>query len=290
MRRLASTLVVLACLAAAPAAVAQDGAATGPQTEIATEGTVSATLSYDRVNDFEARDVRLSIVRAGVDALVGDDLGKACRECSGALPVGALADDGTKSVLLRDLTGDGEPEVLVDLYTGGAHCCSITAIYGWDGGTSAYRRLVSNWGDPGYAIKQLGGAPALVTADARFAYAFCAYACSAMPGQVLRYEDFALVDVTAQFPARIRAEVRRLRRSLRQIRRGPADERFAIKGILPALCADLHLLGRGAACRAQLRTALRRGEVASASGDIGASGRRYVRQVLRFLRKTGYRS
>lgn len=294
MRRLGSTLAValVAGLAAVPAALAQSGLPTGPLTETAVQGAVSATLAYDRVSDFAARDVRVTIARDGITAVDGDRLANACRGCRLAMPVGGFREGpDADSILLRDLTGDGDPEVLVDLYTGGAHCCSITAIYGWDASTSSYRRLVQNWADPAYAIKDLPGGDGLelLTADVRFAYAFCAYACSAMPGRVLRYEGFALVDVTTGFPARIRAEIRSLRASLRQIRRGPESDRFATKGILPALCADLYLLDRGKACRAVLRDALRRGELVSREADLASAGRAYVRQVLRFLRKTGYR-
>jgi hypothetical protein len=294
MSRLAPVLAVVACLAgvatAAPAAT-QDRAPR-PVHETARSGAVAATLDYVRVSAFEARDVRVSITRDGAAALTDDPLGRACRACRRAMPIGGFRSGGdARSLFLRDLTGDGEPEALVDLYTGGAHCCSITAIYGWDAGTGSYRRLIHDWGDPGYTIEDLTGGPGaeLLTADVRFAYAFCAYACSAMPGQVLRYEDFRLVDVTTEFPGRIRDEIRSLRGSLREIRRGPTADRFTTKGILPALCANLHLLDRGAECRAELRTALRRGEVSREPGDIGPSGRRYVRDVLRFLRKTGYR-
>jgi hypothetical protein len=30
---------------------------------------------------------------------------------------------------VRDLDGDGEPEVLVDFYWGGVHCCFYTDVY-----------------------------------------------------------------------------------------------------------------------------------------------------------------
>ena len=37
-----------------------------------------------------------------------------------------------RPLTVRDLDGDGEPEVLVDLYTGGAHCCFYTVILRFD--------------------------------------------------------------------------------------------------------------------------------------------------------------
>lgn len=290
MRRLVSALALTACLVAAPAAAAQDEPKPGPRQETASVGSVTATLDYVMASFFEATDIRLSIMRDGAAAVVeGANLTNPCRECAGA-PVGGR-DSSMKSLTLRDLTGDGDPEVVVDLYTGGAHCCWVMAVFGWDPARSAYRRVVRNWGDPGFRIADLAAAPGaeILSADGSFAYAFCAYACSAMPGQVFRYQDFRLVNVTKEFPARIRREIRELRSSLRDIRRQPKDDRFALKGILPALCADLYLLRRGAECRRDLSVALRRGELSRDQADIGPSGRRYVRQVLGFLKRTGYR-
>jgi hypothetical protein len=280
------TAVLASFLAAVPAAAAQDG----PHTETASAGAVSATLETTMLSPAQAGSVRLTIVREGQTVLAGVSLGDLCDGCEGAYPIGVGGGDPS-SLVIRDLTGDGEPEVLVDLYTGGAHCCSVTAIYGWDTATSTYRSTVRFWGDPGYRIADAkgGGGPELVSADGRFAYAFCAYVCSGMPVQVFRYRDFGLVDVTRERPGRVRADLRRLRGSIREIRRAPRDERFTLKGLLPALCADLYLLRRGAQCRAELRRALRRGELARQEVDLAPSGRRYVRSVLRFLHTTGYR-
>jgi hypothetical protein len=235
--------------------------------------------------------VRLTIARDG--AVLSQSLSDLCEGCDGAVPFGALGmgdPRDTTSLTLRDLTGDGDPEVLVDLYTGGAHCCTVMALFGWDAATSSYRRLVRNWLDPSYRVADLTGGPGaeLLSYDASFAYAFCAYACSLMPEQIFRYDGSRLVNVTRDFPARIERDVRQIRNEVRRVRRKP-DQRYALKGFLPALCADLYLLNRGAECRSELSTALRRGELANEPLDIVAGGRKYMRQVLRFLQRAGYR-
>jgi hypothetical protein len=38
---------------------------------------------------------------------------------------------------------DGEPEVVTDLYTGGAHCCDISRILRWDG--ARYVAIDHDW-------------------------------------------------------------------------------------------------------------------------------------------------
>jgi hypothetical protein len=274
MRRLASALTLLACLAAAPAASAGDELKPGPHQEAVSAGAVSATLDYQLKSSFEASGIRLAITRDGAPAAVqGATLDDPCEGCAG-VPLGAR-DSGLKSLALRDLTGDGEPEAIVDLFTGGAHCCWVMALFGWDPASATYRRLVRNWGDPGYRIVGDGD---LVSADDGFAYVFCAFACSVMPVQVFRDRDLRLVDITAERPELIARDLREIRSSLRSARRGPKDERFAVNGILPALCADLYRLGRGAECRRELAASRRRGE----------TPKPYGARVLKFLRKNGY--
>ena len=290
MRSITAFCAAIACLIAAPSAFA---AATGPQTETETVGGVTATLTYTKKSDYEVADVRLSITRNGVPATLegGADPAAGCEECENAIPVGSLSDD-LKSLTLADLDGNGEVEVIVDTYTGGAHCCSISAIYGWDPTANQYRHLVQYWGDPSYSLKDLGGAPGeeLVSADPRFAYTFCAYVCSAMPVLIYRYENFALVDVTKQFPQQLRSQNRDLRKSIRELAAKKSDH-YAIRGVLPALCANLYRLGQGAACRAQLQTALKRGWLAQVPGDKAADwagGRKYIQRLNRTLKKYGY--
>lgn len=281
-RMIAVAAVLVGALALSAPAGAQS--TVGPRRETASSGAVSATLSYV-VRDFsQAANVRLAVTRNGAPAALDGNLDRLCRGCAGAIPVGGLAGSEQTSIAFADLTGDGDPEILVDLYTGGAHCCSVMALYAWDPATSRYRRLARDWGDPGYRI----AGRRLVSADDRFAYAFCAYVCSAMPIQVFSYRAFGLVDVTRRFPGQVRADLAGLRGALRQAHRH-RDQRFAIKGLLPAICADLLLLRRGPSCRRELSAALRRGELARMPGDLTAGGRGYVRRVLAFLRRTGYR-
>jgi hypothetical protein len=293
MRTLIPACVAIAVtLIATPAA----GAATQHKTETATQGTLTATLTYDLPQPYEAANVQLAITRAGVPAAVdnGGEVeavgpAKDCAEfCQGALPVGGFDGSDQKSLTIADLDGNGEPEVIVDLFTGGAHCCSVSAIFGWNAATSTYDRLVWNWGDPGYSLKQLGPGPQtqLVTADDRFAYAFCAYACSAMPTQVFEYTPSTLVDVTKQYPALARADARQLRKGIASAAKSK-DEFFELKGLLPPLCADYYLLGQGAKCKPLLSKAKKRGWLVDDS--IWSGGQKYVNEVLSSLRKWGYR-
>ena len=92
---------------------------------------------------------------------------------------------------LVDLDADGEPEVLVDAFTNGAHCCALTEILRFDGTT--YAPFEASWGNLGYDLKDLNGdgRPELITADDAFSYAFSSFAGSFHPPLVLDYDAAA---------------------------------------------------------------------------------------------------
>ena len=116
-----------------------------------------------------------------------------------------------------------------------------------------------------------------------FAYAFASYAGSAFPPKILRYEGntatgaSTLTDVTRRFPAVVRADAARLRTIIRKAK--PRKGFYEYQGALAAYVADEYLLGHGSVGRAEVRRARRRG--LTAPGFMG--------ELLKFLRKTGYR-
>src|SRR5581483_10268931 len=128
---------------------------------------VSADLSY-RESNGRFGSLTLVVRRHGVLTLAAPMSRFACLNCS----VSGYDALFAHPLTIRDLDGDGEPEILVDLYTGGAHCCYWTAILHYDGHT--YRGTAELWGDPGYRLQDLDrdGRPELLTNDDRFAYQF----------------------------------------------------------------------------------------------------------------------
>ena len=235
----------------------------------ASSGNVSATLSY-REQDFGYRDFRLEVRRAGrtlLDAAPGRPIGQGWR------PV---------ELRVRDLDGDREPEVLADFYSGGAHCCTYSAIYRFVRGR--YVHATVSWGNPGYRLAGLDRdpRPELVTADDRFNYAFTAYAFSRAPIRVLSYDRGRLRDVTRRFAGAIAADAAAQLRVYRT-RQARADAR----GVLAAYVADEALLGHPERGWAAIDRALARGEV-SPRGTGYPVGKAYVAKLRVFLRKAGY--
>ena len=166
----------------------------------------------------------------------------------------------TRTFAVRDLDGDGEPEILLELDSAGAHCCAWTRVYRWDTRTGTYDPAAHFWGNassrPTPTDADADGRPELVSTDDRFAYDFNGYAGSVRPIQIWSYARGAFRDVTRQHPDLVRRDAARLWRLYVEDRRSlPGSAR----GLLPAWAAELYLLGEGARADRELQNAARRG-------------------------------
>ena len=275
---LALALSVLPLAAGAPGASAQTH-----HEENDSSGAVQATLSFDKENDFTYRNVRLRIVRGGTTVFDGP-VTEPCTDC-GVSPAGRGEDD---SMRVLDLNADGEPEVVIDLYTGGAHYCTIALVYGFSPGSGTYERDVNNFLDAGYVFEDLDGdgIPEFKSFDARFASLFLPYAGSVLPAQVFNFRDGRIVDTTREFPNHIRAHTRALRRLYNRMRRRRGGD---VRSVLAAYVAEKYLLGEGTAGYALAVKAFRRGELRGfGRNDSYPRNRKYLRALRRALRRYGY--
>jgi hypothetical protein len=266
---LLAALVVLG--AVAPAAVAD--------TETASSGPVTATLSYDHTGDaFEWSNLQLAISRDGTQVYAADPSFGDCTS-----PYCAPAGQGmSDSVRATDLDGDGEPEVVLDLYTGGAHCCFVSRFYRWDGTT--YVPADRNFGDPpGYKLADLDadGVTEIITADDRFAYAFTAFAFSLLPVRIYDLRAGTWQLVTKRFPERVRADARSNWRYFKK-----AARQNEPRGAIAAWTADQFLLGHRAYAKRTLHRLARQKRLPGAFPPKSQSA--FVRNLLRFLDRHGY--
>jgi hypothetical protein len=265
-----TVLAVFAALAALPGAAAAE-------TETASSGPVTATLSYDHTPDsFEYANLLLTITRDGTQVLSGDPSFGDCQ--SPYCAPGGFANRG--SVFVRDLDGDGEPEVVLDLFTGGAHCCFVSRFYRWDGAT--YVPSDRNFGDPGYKLADLDGdgVQEMITADYRFGYAFTAFAYSLMPVRIYELNAGSWSLATTRFPDRIRKDAKANWHYFRK-----AGRQGEPRGAIAAWTADQFMLGHKDYARRTLNRLARQGRL---HGEFPKSQGKFVRNLLRFLGKRGY--
>jgi hypothetical protein len=270
VKRIVLAVVVVACWW--PGAAAADESVR----QRVTSGPVTAEFSYRR-SDGVVRDARLTIARDG-RTLVDVALTRVgCGDCPTWRPAGRFA--------LQSFDADAEPEVLLDLYTGGAHCCTYSLLYRYVAETGSYARQLHWWGNAGYRLKNLdrAGPPEFVSADDRFASAFTGYAASASPIRIWRYDRGRMLDVTRRFPREIERDARALWGLYRK------ERKREVRGVLAAWLADQIMLGRAAEGWRALEAARRRGELGPDKVEFGeAFGRRYLTKLRAFLRRTGY--
>lgn len=267
-----------------------------PQASAGADG-VQANLYYrttaGRYNALTVHGERIRIIRQGIiryDASV-PTLGLPCPPCS-LIPLGYYG--GGKSVQVRDVDGNREPEVLVNVSDAGNICCRYTFVYYYRPQSASYTDTLHNWrdwgGTPPMRDLDRNGITEWVAADTRFRYAFACGTCSAYPIQIWRFASGRFVDVTRHYPRLIARDAASLYRAYLQgrvIRQGFRD----VRGILPAYLADEYMLGRGAAGWKVLRAAERAGYLVDYPRFISAtepSPAVYLHQVKRFLRGLGY--
>jgi hypothetical protein len=270
----ATTLAALA-LACAGAAAAE------AKVETKTLGQVEARLSYDQRGIYDYRNVRIKILRAGRKVL--DKAVPA--PCDGCQVILARQAPNGRSLRLRQLDGDSEPEAIVDLFTGGAHCCFLSVIYGYSASADKYRHLTHDWHDPSYSLSNLDqkGAPEFSSADARFAYVFTAYAQSRFPIQIWHYKKGKMVDVTRQFPKAVRKHASGL---LAEYDKSHSDH--DMRGVVAAYVADQYLLGEAKKGWDMAETARKDGALNGTPGDSWPKRKAYLDELRKFLEKRGY--
>ena len=270
--RIAIALTACLLCAAAPAGAADRG-------EAAADERISAELTYQQRRTIEFRGVELRIVRDGVEAYRAAVRAEGC-PAPFCAPAGHAKG---RSLRIEDLEGDGEREVILDLFTGGARCCLLSLVYQWTGTT--YAPAQHDWGDPAYRLRDVDAdeRPEFVSGDPKFSYAFSSYARSAYPVVVWRFAGGRFEDVTRSHGALLRSDARKWFRAWRRAR-GHRD--LEPLGPLSAWAADKARLGEWRAVRRELRRALRRGWLVAYRP--WPQGRGYVRRLERFLRRRGH--
>jgi hypothetical protein len=284
IRALAVALLAL-FLAAGPAAAAKK-----TKTETGSSGQVTASLTYDyKTNRYGIAgfsNARVSITRGGVQ-LVNETLGKECAYCTPWPASGAQK--GVSSVRVRDLDADGEPEVLIDLFSGGANCCWYTESYRFDENLNRYvKKLLRPGLSFPYVLNDLdkNGIPEFKSIDYRFAYKYGSNVDTPRPLRIFNWKAGKLVDVTVGFPTLAAKDAAVKYKGYLRYRK---SKDVNVRGFLAAYLADSYNARNGPAAWTRVVAAYHRGEVKKRfSGESGPFGRAYLKSLRSFLKKLGY--
>ncbi|HEY4094346.1 MAG TPA: hypothetical protein VGM33_02480 [Baekduia sp.] len=272
---------VLSALALALAALCVAAAPALATTETASAGKVKATFSYKSAGQGKYTNLRLTVRRAGGTTFRATPSAKGCAKPYCA-PYGAVSRQ--RSLKVRDLDGDGEPEVIVDLYSGGAHCCEIAYVARFTG--SSYAATTQNFADVGYTLKPPAGHGKPMTfagGDARFGYAFASFADSAFPVQLWTFAAGRFTDVTRKHPATVKADAARWMKAYLSRRDGTNA-----LGILAAWVADEYLLGQAGSADAYVAAEAAAGRLKSEDETVWPGGDGFVAELHKQLQAWGY--
>lgn len=157
-----------------------------------------------------------------------------------------------------DLDGNGKKEIIIQMYSGGAHCCTGIFAGEFRNGKFVFTDSVY-WGNSFYEITDLNNDRKLEITGVNdmFAYAFTNYAQSQFNLLIYGYVNGKFADITNKFPEIVKAHIKDLEEELKQYTDTGFqcmqlnDDTFntdagAVKAILAAITAEYHTLGNAA--------------------------------------------
>ncbi|MGB3200722.1 MAG: hypothetical protein WBA99_07460 [Nodosilinea sp.] len=150
------------------------------------QGPIRVVASYAPI-DYEAEDIGDNL---SYQLFYNDEL-KLTATTTAAMFAG---------IELMDLDSNGMPEVVVQTFTGGAHCCLAYTTYSWQDEqfTPIYFGYLDGGGGEFIDLNS-DGLMEFVTLDNAFFYSFSSYAGSYPPSVILTYDNGEYRDTTTEF-------------------------------------------------------------------------------------------
>ncbi len=266
--------VLLGCVVAVPSAMAA--------TQTASAGNVTATFSF-KGDYLNYKDEVLEIAQG---ATVVYDKPVSSTFCGRYCAPGSTSAK-QPSVHVLDLEDNGLEDVVLDLYSGGAHCCFIEQIFYFHPYTNSYSVAQHDFGDPGERIVDLArnGHFEFLTADDSFAYRFTDFADSGLPIEILSFAAGHFTNVTRSYPQLIAKDAKLW---LQAYKSSASDHWQDSVGLIAAWAADEDNLGHSKAVSRYLTQQANAGHLNSALSPFEPSGKKFVAALQKFLRARGY--
>jgi hypothetical protein len=182
------------------------------------------------------------------------------------------------------LDGVGSADLLVNLYSGGANCCTVLDLFRSSAALNGLYVLSAShdFTYAGYRLEKIGSRYVFVTADPSFETVFTDFAASGLPLQILRLSGVKFLDVTSSYPTLLRRDAARWLTAYRR-----ADGSNDV-GLIAPWAADEAGLGRWNSAHAYLVAQARAGRLRSTLFPHAESGLRFVSQLETLMRREGY--
>ena len=285
-RTVITTLILVAVIASLVTAAAAWASLSARAAESATVQTASSgalSASYSFRGSYPNYSAETVTVRDGGRIVYSHPV--RAPDCGSHCAPGSPGHNG-HSLRFALLAAAAKPSLILTLYSGGAHCCTIGQVIA-PNRNGRWTLTSRSFGDPGYRLTDLNhdGAAEFLTADDRFAYAFTDYAASGFPLQILSFTGGRFTDVTRHYPALIAKDARLwMNAFLAQRHSHYADT----TGVVAAWAADEDQLGRASTVASFLRREAIAGHLNTGLAPQLPVGERFVHALDRFLIKLGY--
>lgn len=141
---------------------------------------------------------------------------------------------------LKDLDGNGIPEVIIKTFSGGAHCCTNLKIYTWN--NNKFIKLETGLLDGGGGTFQDldgDGKFEFITYDNSFLYTFSSYAGSFPPSRIYAFKKGRFENVTRRYVKYLKSQAWEMYQAFLQRN----QKKYEVNGILAGYVAQKSLLG-----------------------------------------------
>lgn len=184
---------------------------------IATMGWLSPAIAQSEINmsydspSFQNREISADNIKVSVSYDKNENTANELRYTlyyNNQEQLTAVEDDAFMygNVSFDDLDNNGTSEVIVQTYSGGAHCCTTYKVYTWQDGEFVMAQLGPADGGGGeFEDLNNDGNSEFITFDQNFFYAFSSYAGSFPPSIILTFRNGDFEEVTQQYPQYIRS-------------------------------------------------------------------------------------
>ncbi len=215
------------------------------KTTVVDYGNVRAELSYQvRESSNIGSNLRLKIIRGG-QTLANEPIlmpGRSDANMSGVL--GERSSEGQLlNLVVRDIDGDREPEVIADLLSSGSGNGFYSYIYRYEPLQNRYVALEQYWANIGYEVRDVeaDGIPEFDSLDIRLATALdLPSGDTTLPKRIWNYRQGQMIDVTKQYPQLVYEHAKQLWQLFQERRRQNQD----VKAVLAAYMANKYTLGQ----------------------------------------------